>query len=65
MIKGSLLLSAPIIKHFRVKKKLVSPVLAKIWQFLGINRGLNIKFKFYNSEKAHPCVISRLMSYRA
>jgi len=26
---------------------------------------VNIKFKFYNPEQAHPCVISRLMSYRA
>jgi len=36
MIKGSLLLSAPIVKHFKAKKNL-SPVCfgAKIWQFWG------------------------------
>ena len=27
--------------------------------------GFKIKFKFYNPKKAHPCVISRLLSYRA
>jgi len=64
MIKGSsLLLSAPIVKHFQAKKK-SSVFWAKIWRFWGINRGFNIKVKFYNPEKAHPCVISRLMSYR-
>jgi len=31
----------------------------------GDEYGFNIKFKFHNPEKAHPCVISRLMSYRA
>jgi len=40
MIKGSLLLSAPIVKHFRSKKTV--PFLAKIWRFWGINRGLKL-----------------------
>jgi len=58
MIKGSLLLSAPIVKHFHV-------FWANIWRFWGIDRGFNIKFKFYNLEEAHPCVISRDFSYIA
>ena len=45
------------------QKKTV-PFWAKIWRFWGIIRGFSIKFKFYNPEKAHHCVISRLMSYR-
>ena len=64
MIKGSLLLSAPIVKHFQAKK-LVQCVLGQNLTLLGDKYGFNIKFKFYNPEKAHPCVISRLMSYRA
>jgi len=36
MIKGSLLLSAPIVKHFQAKKTKFSVFWAKIWQFLGI-----------------------------
>jgi len=59
--KGSLFLSAPIFKHFQAK----SPVLGQNLTVWGINSGSNIKFKIYNPEKAHPCVISRLMSYRA
>ena len=62
MIKGSLLLSAPIVKHFQAKK---SPVLGQNLTVLGDKWGFKIKFKFYNPNKAHPCVISRLMSYRA
>jgi len=59
MIKGSLL----FVKHFQAKKN--CPVFsAKIWVF-GDKWGFNIKFKFYNPEKVRPCVISRLMSYRA
>jgi len=61
MIKGSLLLSAPIVKRFRSQK--TCPVLGKIWRFWAINRGL--KFKFYNPKKAYPCVISSLLRYRA
>jgi len=46
MIKGtgSLLLSAPIVKHFRSKKN--GPVWAKIWRFGGINRGLKLNLNF-------------------
>ena len=40
MIKGSLLLSAPIVKLFRRKKLKSSVFSAKIWRFWGINRGL-------------------------
>jgi len=62
MIKGSLLLSAPIVKHFRSKK--LSPVLGQYLTVLGINRGLNLNLSD-NPKKAHPCVILRLLSYRA
>ena len=40
MIKGSLLLSAPIVKHFYAKKTKSSVFWAKIWRFWGINNGL-------------------------
>jgi len=61
MIKGSLLLSAPLLSIFR-RKKLSSVLNLTV---LGDKQGFNIKFKFYNPKKAHPCgVISRLMSYR-
>jgi len=43
MIKGSLLLSAPIVKHFRSKK------LSRFGQnltVLGINRGLKLNLSF-------------------
>jgi len=65
MIKGSLLLSAAIVKHFQARKN--SPVcFGPNLTVLGDKYGLfNIKFKFYNPEKAHPCVISRLISHRA
>jgi len=43
-IKGSLLLSAPTVKHFQATKN--CPVLAKIWQFLGINRNLILNLSF-------------------
>jgi len=46
MIKGSLLLSAPIVKHFRSKKN--CPVLGQNLTVLGDKRGFEIKFKFYN-----------------
>ena len=61
VIKGHLLLSAPIVKHFQAKKS----VLGQNLTVLGDKYGFNIQFKFYNPEKAHPCVMSRLMSYRA
>jgi len=59
MIKGSLLLSTPIVKRFRSQKN--GPVLGQNLTVLGFK----IKFKFYNPKKAHPCVISRHLSYRA
>ena len=62
MIKGSLLLSAPLLSIFRRKK--VQCVLSQNLTVLGDKQGFNIKLKSYNPEKAHPCVISRLMSYR-
>jgi len=64
MIKGSLLLSAHIVKHFSVRKN-PSPVLGQNLTVLGDKWGFKIKFKFHNPKKAHPCVISRLLSYRA
>ena len=60
MIKGSLLLCAPIDKHFRSKKlSRFGPNLTVLWDKQGF------KIKFYNPKKTHPCVISRLLSYRA
>ena len=44
MIKGSLLLST--VKHFQAKKTKSSVFWAKIWQFLGINRGLMLNVSF-------------------
>ena len=64
MIKGSSLLSAPIVKHFQAKKE-VQCVLGPNLTVFEDKYGFNIKFEFYNTEKAHPCVILRLMSYRA
>jgi len=64
MIKGSLLLNSRIVKHFR-SKKTKSPVLGQNLTVLGDKYGSKIKLKFYNLKKAHPCVISRLLSYRA
>ena len=46
MIKGSLLLSIPIVKRFQARK--TSPVLRQILTILRNKWGLNIKFKFYN-----------------
>ena len=61
MIKGSLLLSAPTVKHFRSKKPHFGP---KFDGFGGVHRGFKINVMFYNPKKAHPWVISRLLSYR-
>jgi len=49
-IKGSLLLSAPIVKHFQAKKQ-VQSVLGQNLTVLRDKLGLNIKFKFYNLGK--------------
>jgi len=57
MIKGSLIFSTPIVKRFQSKK--LSPDLGQILMILGDKYGFNIKFTFYNPQKAHPCVISR------
>jgi len=54
---------APRLLSIIGRKKL--PFWDKIWPFWGINREFNIKFKFYNHRKAHPCMISCLLSYRA
>ena len=45
----SLLLSAPIVKHFRSKK--LSPVLGKIWRFWGIKRGLKLNLNFITPKR--------------
>jgi len=42
MIKGSLILSAPIVKHFRLKK--LSPILGQNLTILGHEYGFKIKF---------------------
>jgi len=57
MIKGRLLSSAPILLSIFG----LGPNLT----VLGDKYGFKIKFKFYNPQKAHPCVILRLLSYRA
>jgi len=49
MIKGSLLLSAPIVKHFQAKKS--SVFSAKIWQFLEINMGLILNLSFITPKR--------------
>ena len=54
MIKGSLLLSAPIIKHLQAKK--TSPVC--FWpkfEFLGINRGLILNLTFITHKGTSLC----------
>jgi len=64
MIKGSLLLSAPLLSVFG-RKKTKSCLGQKLVVFWGNKYGFEIKFKFYNPKKAHPCVISRLLRNRA
>ena len=50
MIKGSLLLSAPIVKNFQAKKN--CPVFwAKIWRFWGMNRGLILNLSFITPKR--------------
>ena len=49
MIKGSLLLSAPIVQHFQAKKN--GPVLGQNLTVLGDKWGFKIKFKFYNPKR--------------
>ena len=44
MIKGSLLLSAPIVEH-------QVPFWAKIWRFWGINRGLELNLSFISPKR--------------
>jgi len=61
-IKGSLLLSTPLLSIFRRKKQ---SRLGQNLTVLGDKWGFKIKFKFYNPKKAHPCMILRVMSYRA
>jgi len=58
---GSLLLSAPIVKRFRLKK--LSRFGPKFAVFVD-EQGFKISFTFYNPKKAHPCMISRILSYR-
>jgi len=55
MIKGSLLLSAPIVKHFQTKKTKPSVFWAKIWRFLEISRGLILNLSFL-TQKRHILV---------
>ena len=62
-IKGSLLSRAPIVSDFRSKIFQVrfSPKI-DVWS---PKQGLNITFNFCNPKKAHPCMISRLLSHHA
>jgi len=48
MIKGSLLLSAPNVRHFRSKR---SPVLGQNLMVLGINRGLKLNLSFITPKR--------------
>jgi len=50
MIKGSLLLSAPIVKHFR-QKNCVQCVLGQNLTVLGINRGLILNLSFITPKR--------------
>ena len=63
MIKDSLLLSAPTVKRFRSKKNEVP--FGPTFGGFEDKYGFNIKFEFYDPQKAHLCVISRLLSYCA
>jgi len=49
MIKGSLLLSAPIVSIFGRKKTV--PFWTKIWRFCGINRGLKLNLSFITPKR--------------
>ena len=62
-IKGSLLSRAPTVSDFRLKifESVFSPKI-DVW---GPKQGLNVTFNFCNPKKAHPCVISRLLSHHA
>ena len=51
MIKGSLLLSAPIVKHFQAKTTKSSVFWAKIWRFWEINMGLILNLSFIAPKK--------------
>ena len=55
-------LSTPIVKPIRWK---ICPVLGQNLTVLGNKLGCNIKFKLYNPQKPHHCVILPLLSYRA
>jgi len=51
MIKGSLLLSAPIVQHFQAKKTKSSVFWPKFDRFLGINRGLILNLSFITPKR--------------
>jgi len=62
MIKGSLLLSAPIVKHFQSKRNLLKSRFGpKFDGFWGINKGLKLNSSFITPKSTYPCVISRLL----
>jgi len=50
MIKGSLLLSGPIVKHFQTKK-LKSSVFGQNLTVCGINRGLVLNLSFITPKR--------------
>jgi len=49
MIKSSLFLSAPIVKHFQLKN--VSLVLGQNLTVLGVNRGLKLNLSFITPKR--------------
>ena len=64
-IKGSLLSGVPIVSDFRSKIEFLSPFFRQKSTFGGPKKELNVTFNFCNPKKAHPCVISRLLSHHA
>ena len=41
------------------------PIQGQIFGVLGVNRGPDFNFSFYNPKKAHPCAIPRPLSHCA
>ena len=65
-IKGSLLLSVPIVKPFSAENFLSPTKIGPKMAVFRKNGGLNIIFIYFqNPQKAHPCVGQRLLTYFA
>ena len=59
-IKGTLLSGVPIVSDFQSEIRFFAKN-----RRLGALKWLNVTFNFCNPYKAHPCVISRLLSHHA